>query len=371
MAVQCSILESVCKNLKESPLKVLNGNQIAPSVSYKISSLRRKLCGLNPFGGINSSNAYRGSFLTSPFFSTPYEHALETAWKFYATVDDVYTDGASSYTAQSTISGSGNQPSVSGYPASFDGSGNPVGTGTIWGAVPAITNGSVGLDSSTTLDVASWGSGKLVQTLSDEIDFSSEYATAVSDFFAIPFDWSVSAFGRIYDSFGNYAASGNNISGLTFDNSLDSISPSASPLWSMCCGWILIGGEMQLFSGLAKNNSSTDQNYFIGRRRITGALSRTVPGSSPTLYNYPSGITYTTQILEVISTGVIKAGKVIGYNQTAVDADNIDIPFPSVGPFPLIDLNNAPQIQDLYFAVIGIDTASWGGTNWGTQTAVT
>jgi len=344
-------------------LKVLNGNQIAPSVSYKISSLRRKLCGSTAFGGVTASNISYSDFLTSPYFADPFEYKKAQAWNRYATFSDVYDEGVSSYTGSSTISGSENQPAVSGYPSGFDGGGNPTGTGTIWGAAPAITNGSVFPDGSSTLTVASFSSGALVQTLSDEIDFSSEYATAVSDFFAISFDWSISAFGRIYDSWGRGFGNGTNISGLTYDNSLDSISPSASPYWNMCCGWQLAAdSEIRLFSGLAKNDSAIDQNYFIGRRRLTNG-----GGAGGTFY--PTGITYTTQILELISTGVIKAGKVIGYNQTAVDADNVDLPFPSVGPFPLINLNNALQVEDLYFAVIGRDPASYGA--FGTTTAVT
>ena len=82
----------------------------------------------------------------------------------------------------------------------------------------------------------------------------------------------------------------------------------------------------------------------------------------------------TVYILDLISVGMIAVNKVIGYNQTALDAQNVDLPFPSSVPFPLTNINNAALVGECYFAIIGDEPSTWAAANglsFGTTTSVT
>lgn len=130
--------------------------------------------------------------------------------------------------------------------------------------------------------------------------------------------------------------------------------PSAAPLVPLCLG-------------LAKNSSGSGQPYFIARYRQAQKSLYSTDGHGRI---YPAGITLTRFILEVISSGTIADGLVIG---TGAD---IDLPFPTTFLTDYNDLGNSLQECDYYFPIIGLTAAEWiagpgaGFISFGTHTQV-
>lgn len=125
------------------------------------------------------------------------------------------------------------------------------------------------------------------------------------------------------------------------------------PSFTCFNGWNYAGG---IGLGLARNGSATSQPYFIGRYRST-TLSLSASDSFGRIY--PAGITLTVFILEVISSGTIATGKVIG---TGAD---IDLPFPTTFLTDFVNIGNSNLETDLYFPIIGMTSADWIATNPG------
>lgn len=136
-----------------------------------------------------------------------------------------------------------------------------------------------------------------------------------------------------------------------------------SPLWGAfppttdftLQGWTLFGSiptapQMGISMGLAKNTSGTNQTYSILRVRLGSNFLGGVFGS-PTI---TSGVTTTTAIIEIYATGTILPGQVIGFDAAATSG-GIDLPFPSTQPSDEIEIGNNTLIDDLYFAVIGMN----------------
>lgn len=379
MLVQCSILESPVKNLKESQVKALNGNQLlgAPTASYKNAVMYRNMNGLgNPFSHFYIDVGY--SYTSSA--TTPFEWIRDYMSPSYESIADVYTQGVSSYSGNCGISGAAYYPFVTGYPASFDGSGNPVGTGTIWGAMPSITYGPVASNNFAidSIDYKASGSVVLTQTLSNLVDVASYFSELKTDIFSQTWDWSVTEWTKSYNS--PSVSSGLDISTLSpsssYDDSIQAGSFSSLMLpFSRSAfaqtGWFYYypsGGILVWSSGLAKNTTGVTQGYFIARYQSI-QLSGGSPAFQGTAPNaFPSGVTYTKYILTLESTGVIQPNQVIGKGQ------DIDLPVPSTDAAPLYDMGNSPRLRDYYFAVIGEDPSTWAAANglvFGTNTGVT
>lgn len=122
---------------------------------------------------------------------------------------------------------------------------------------------------------------------------------------------------------------------------------------------------------LVKNTLGTALPYFICRLQQGG-----FPG-----VGYPTcvrGVTATFSILTLLGTGSLPPGKVIGYNQTAYDPQNVNLPFPTTAPPLSTNIGNAIQVGDYIIAVVGMDPAFWiahagggRGAVFGTNTWVT
>lgn len=121
------------------------------------------------------------------------------------------------------------------------------------------------------------------------------------------------------------------------------------------------GGNMGVVKlSLAKNITTSTQPYFIARYRSTATA-----GQSPTWF--PTGpYTVTSYVLELISSGYIESGKVIGYGA------DISLPIPDgEKPMDLTNLGDALLMRDSYFAIIGQSPAEWAssaGLSFGTTT---
>jgi len=163
-------------------------------------------------------------------------------------------------------------------------------------------------------------------------------------------------------------------------------SPITAPTLQTCNGWQWLtcypggggipGNVGYLFLALAKNTTGRTQTYFIGRKRGYAYYNSAPTDTVPSGWVLP-GVTCTTSLIEIISTGLVQASQVIGHG------GDIDLPLPGELPSSLTVNGNCVLTSDQYFAVIGQSPDTWAAAQinptsgfpapvtFGPQTAVT
>jgi hypothetical protein len=389
MKVQCSILESQLRALKESPMRALNGNQDAPPISKRFANARRILHGMR---GLLAEPGVGFGALHPPPHPIPSSPLQLYQWlaTLYATrVDQASVSGrgfTASYTGRCFYSGAGRAPQVSGYPYSYDGSGL-TGTGTGfdsyagWAgdsppnlglALAGARGGAVTAMDSYSADLAELGTFQL--QFSDLIDHAPDYLAIRNELLAQDFN-------------SNFAINGPSI---TYDDAPQSgetagINPAAYSgaaivsaaagseiIHNVACssGWRFNGGNVQdllVFRSQAKVSTAGPHYYWIGRwRESVGAASQD-GYASPTSSGRPGIL----RQIDFVSDGFLDQNQTIGGG-----AADVVLPFPASNPFPINALSSSgvddgPVISEFYFAMIGSDPAGiaarvGAGTKMGT-----
>ena len=382
------------------PVAITGNDTSSGQIEYRCSSTFRRTIGLSSyFGGIqvytfdeaDFFNNIAGGIRASNFdFINSYS-------KNYSLQTDYFDDNQGhTYTGLTSIFQ--NVPNSSGYPASIDSSTYPqlVPTGSklwwnngLWQAVVSVPNdpfdpnffsapGSGGIPiqqtfaGATLVSIASSkiyfpASGSsayytLTTTISGEIDYSVYYDAVKTDSLAITWNWGDSVWSGSYKENLTW---NNDLTGINlaqYDHSFikTNVSGNGAGLLGFNCvnGWQNSNGIF-LYRGMAKNNSGVSQPYYIGRYRFCSSL---VPSVQFGQRFIPAGVVTTTRKVELVSSGTILNGKVIGIGQ------DIDLPFPTTNPYPYAELGNNAVIGDFYFAVIGSTPPSSGFFGEFTQT---
>lgn len=385
MLVQCSINESVEKNLTESEVRALQGNQLpGPPPSYKTCFGTRTVVGMSNFYA-DSSNYTNITFTTC---SDPFAWESDVSTLYQSQDDSIITAAPGSCSIAGItgvgVSGVKGYLPTSSYPGGFH----------CWGSY-FISNWYSNWqlnDSSTgnTKTFASWynfiGGVKttiMTSELSDPADYSGTYSSVLAAMSAQTLNWSTAAF-SVYFNDPNIWRANPDVSSCTnppYDGSvLVSKTVGSSPVSPAPCvnGWIGgVGnaGNPSVYFGLAKNTTGLPQLYFIchyrgATRDYTGSGGTGYTGVGGTGYPspFPAGVPFTKYILELISVGFILNNQVIGIGQ------DIDFPYPSSNPGSFINLGNVLCGADFYFAVIGQDVGTWAAANglqFGTITGLT
>lgn len=116
------------------------------------------------------------------------------------------------------------------------------------------------------------------------------------------------------------------------------------------------------FAGMAKNTTGVVLPYFILFHKAGFGLA----SSSSPEYILP-GVTTFTYELSLFASGYILPSKVIGAGC------DIDLPYPSDNPWPLLSDNNNAIQTEAYYAIIGQDPSVWAasqGLQFGSFTTI-
>lgn len=353
---------------------------------------------------------------------TPYDSCLR-AWKLYTTATQVYTSNGTfwDYSTGTVISNgvtvetftgvaslSGNCPTTAGYPATS----NPdAGTNTGWGCfagnMPAGTINCVSVDSTNFSDTyfrqiryVTYSGGAILPFYSSPYKmYSADYTTTLSglislppiytgcynDFFAKSFSstWAT-AFGDIY--YKDFLVNpGDNIAGVspaTYNGSIQSSGPlgvSAAGLPNIAakCGWTISdqgsssggGGGLCIFRGQSKLDSTfsfpIDIPFWIGEcTQMSTTVQWWDSGGNHEGWNnsyYGTHGHFPLVEIKVIRHGVINPGDIISNDQSPTSP--FYLPFPTVPPFPVLSVGDAPVVARYFFVVIGQDPAGWAKAN--------
>lgn len=334
MKVQCSILESPVRQVKETPTRsALWGNQDSPQLDYRAASVGFKVPLIQSMQYQNADNPPIAGYITP---ATPYDSAyrqliqnFQTMAAVYASPDyPTYPYGISPYSAQMTVTGAGMVPSLTGFPFSLQYSQTPpVVWGGYFGDSPSTTlNGDTGLQFNA-------GTESLSLQLSNPVDYAGLWNRIQNDFLSLvlsadPAHWADGLPQYSYD-FGGPQSTG------AFQQYPTAL---AMPVdyWIAASGWNI------LFSSAWRSQvrylGATPLFFWLGRSR------------HQVNFAFKKGDWVRTD--ELISMGFLYP-----VNGVAI----YEIPFPPSNPYPLAKIGNGPVVQDLYFfAVINPPKGSFG-----------
>jgi len=363
-----------------------------------------------------SSSYYIPSSSVAPTSSTMYDLTVEQTSYYKTRKDNFYWNGINfsshtdvglpdsgspvyDYTTNSypqTYSGSSatvlNYPTVNGYPTSFD----PIdGTSSIWSLEPPPMYNQFfqglqqDIHSRTNMVNGVFASsigvyyiplvGYVDVNLSNPIDLAVEYNRVKDNTIARGFPTaftSSTGFGVSYNTLPSYY--GDTItaaSSASYNDALVSGSTNSytAPLANINAynGWTISNNFINPVSSVAGNitiktaigqskvsgSGSPDQNYFIGL--VTDSTHPQTWNVTGSLISF--GGSHFARRIDFISSGVLTVNQVIGYNASI--SGGIDLPFPTDGPFPIINESGTGVYRKHYFAVIGQDPTSWCRNN--------
>lgn len=366
MKVQCSILESPIRHLKESPVKHLQGNQLVPDLIYEYAYAVKFLSGIPSFYSsvqLDGLNLYRDPAGGIPLWAfcpggiTPLTDC-QNSWTLFSARRDVYSGPANGisvpYTGVSSLEGIGLTPQIAGYPSTpfFD-------VWPYWNSDKPpqlyLVDGDTLVSGSEFTETSVINGGALfTSTLVGAVDPAPAYSKMKAAFLAQAFG--VNGFPMGFKDYLPPAAGQSIGAPFPDPNSFDD-----SPTLGFNLGPIVpesfFPAGIQAASGWVINPLGT--GMFVQRSQITYPD----PGNAPDQYFFigrwrsneyrPWTAPVWRRRLEFVSDGWIKPGQTMGYGLIP------NLPFPSSSPFGIASISGMPVTVDMYFAVVGQDYTGW------------